>query len=80
MKKQATRFLLLFCCVGAISWLTGCEHTFRGMKQDIREDTDSSYDTDRPRKVTVIKKTETTYPSSSQALPSSPPPLETPPQ
>ncbi|HSW71163.1 MAG TPA: hypothetical protein VLH77_04205 [Gammaproteobacteria bacterium] len=64
---------LIFVLMAALC-LTGCSHTFKGVKQDIREDTASN-----DQHVTVVKKTTVVYPQG-QDLPPSPPPLQTPPQ
>ncbi len=77
MKNPFKQLLFIFSFITVMSFITGCEHTVQGMKQDVREDTNSDYDTD-DQNVTVIKKTEVIYPD--QSLPTSPPPLQTPPQ
>lgn len=60
--------------MASMLFLTACEHTVQGMKQDFRANTGST------TKTTVVKKSTVVYPSQAQSGPTSPPPLETPPQ
>jgi hypothetical protein len=45
MKKEFIRLLFLGLALLGLGLLTGCSHTYDGMKQDLREDTNSDYDT-----------------------------------
>ena len=67
-------FLQGVLILAVLTFLMGCQNTFRGMKQDIRANTG-----DQSEEVT-IKKTELVYPSPAPSLPTSPPPLQTPPR
>lgn len=74
MGNRFMRFCALQGALLSILLLVGCSHTVQGMRQDIREATDS----DDQKKVVVVKKTTTV--ESQSSLPASPPPLQTPPQ
>lgn len=72
-----TKLIPALVLAGVVSFLAGCEHTIQGMKQDIHEGTASN--PPPQTKTVVVKKTKVIYPNqTSQQLPSSPPPLETP--
>ncbi len=73
MRMQFLKILLVLL---GIMPLMSCEHTFSGMKQDIREDTSNPPPSPPHTQTTVIKRTEVVYPPSD--LPTSPPPLQAP--
>ena len=76
--------LKLILILFGLSFLMGCENTVKGMKQDIREGTsNNSASQQTTQQTTIVKRTEIVYPSPQsppQSLPTSPPPLQTPPQ